>query len=65
MTCRTTARLPVALGALRFRVETELELADAVEAAASGGRTAVIDCRTDPIEQVLPDHLAEAAQQPT
>jgi acetolactate synthase I/II/III large subunit len=55
------AKLAEAYGAIGLTVETEAELAPALEAALASGRTAVVDCRVDQAEQCFPMIPAGAA----
>jgi acetolactate synthase-1/2/3 large subunit len=55
------AKLAEAYGALGLTVESEDELAPALEEALASGRTAVVDCRVDPAEQCFPMIPAGAA----
>jgi acetolactate synthase-1/2/3 large subunit len=55
------ARLAEAYGALGLTVDTEEELAPALQEALSSGRTAVVDCRVDQAEQCFPMIPAGAA----
>jgi acetolactate synthase-1/2/3 large subunit len=55
------ARLAEAYGGLGMVVTDERELDTALEEALASGRTAVVDCRVDPAEQVFPMIPAGAA----
>jgi acetolactate synthase-1/2/3 large subunit len=55
------AKLAEAYGAVGLTVETEADLAPALEAAIASGRTAVVDCRVDQAEQCFPMIPAGAA----
>jgi len=55
------ARLAEAYGGLGMVVTDERELDTALEEALGSGRTAVVDCRVDPAEQVFPMIPAGAA----
>ena len=48
------ARLAEAYGALGITVDSEEELAPALQEALASGRTAVVDCRVDQSEQCFP-----------
>jgi acetolactate synthase-1/2/3 large subunit len=55
------AALAEAYGAVGLRVEAEDELEDVLAGALASGRTAVVDCRVDPVEQCFPMIPAGAA----
>ena len=55
------AKLAEAYGGVGFTVETEDDLASALEEALSCGRTAVVDARVDAAEQCFPMIPAGAA----
>ena len=55
------ARLAEAYGALGITVDSEEELAPALQEALASGRTAVVDCRVDQSEQCFPMIPAGAA----